>query len=292
MCKGDDWTDCSRNNAMQQSPMNRFQTALMFIGSAALLQASMATTAPLRQPLTKWNVDYGDTVCTAARAYGSQTAPLNIAFRPSPNGNVVRLIIARPGKTASARHFPITTSITSAQAKTTGLRFASSKGETEIIWINFDRSAVQGLSTAAEIAIRGKDIDERFALPGMAAVLKALDRCNEDLRVVWNVNEAAAGRLTKNASSLKPLAKYFSDSDYPAQAVREEVSGATRVMMMVDEIGKLRDCMVEQTSGIATLDAMTCGVLLERAKFSPALDAAGKPVRSVSTQTIRWVMPD
>lgn len=253
---------------------------------------SSATAAPLRQPVDKWVVDYGDTLCTAARGYGTAEDPIRIAFRPSPNGNVVRLVVARQGWVPSAVHFPVTTSITPQQAKTTALRFASNDKKSNIIWINFDRAALEGLGTAREIAIKGRNLDERFALPGIAAVLKALDRCNEDLRAVWNVTEAKASLLTKHAASLKPLPSYFSADDYPSQAQREEAGGATRVMMMIDETGKLKDCMVEETSGIATLDAMTCGVLLQRAKFSPALDANGKPTRSVSTTKIRWVMPN
>jgi hypothetical protein len=36
---------------------------------------------------------------------------------------------------------------------------------------------------------------------------------------------------------------------------------------------------------------MTCYVLLARARFNPALDAAGKPVRSVMTTRVKWKMP-
>lgn len=256
---------------------------------ALLVQASSAPAAPPLQPLKKWAVDHGETVCTASRAYGSEAAPVVFALRPSPNGSVVRLLIARQGRSPVAQHFPVTTSITAQQVKTTGLRFGSSNRKSEIIWVNFARADLEGLSKTGEIALTAKGIiNERFALPGIAAVLKALDQCNEDLRAHWNVEGAAGAPLTKTATSTKPLYSYFSDDDYPEQAMDESATGATRVMMMIDEVGKLRDCMVEETSGIATLDAMTCGVLLERAKFSPALDASGKPVRSVLTTRISW----
>ena len=58
--------------------------------------------------------------------------------------------------------------------------------------------------------------------------------------------------------------------------------------LLVDETGALKDCTVDETSGIASLDAMGCLVFMERAKFTPARDAAGKPVRSVVSTSITW----
>ena len=270
--------------------MRRTSLVLLSVALAGLGQT--ATAGPLRQPTAKWVVDYGDTSCTAVRAYGTQEAPVTIAFRPSPTGAVVRLLVVRRGWVPEARQFPVVTSITPATAKMTGLRFATKDKKSNIVWINFDRPALERLGSAGEIAIKGDAIDERFALPGIAAVLKALDRCNEDLRTVWNVDEAATVGLSKPATTLKSLHSYFSENDYPAQAAREEASGSTRFMLMIDETGKLKDCMVERTSGIASLDAMSCGVLHERAKFSPALDASGKPTRSVVSNTIIWALED
>jgi hypothetical protein len=272
--------------------MNKSFAVLTSAICALFVPGSSASAAPLRQPLKNWVVDWGDTVCTASLAYGSEKAPIMLALRPSPNGTVVRLLVTRSGRAMSAHHFPVTTSITSEQEKTTGLRFGSSKKKSEIIWISFNRSSLEALKGAGEIAVTAKGIvDERFALPGMSAVLKALDECNQDLRVHWNVGAAADTQLTKKATSLKPLPSHFSEADYPHQAVQENASGATRVMMMIDETGAMKDCMVEETSGIATLDAMTCSVLQQRAKFNPALDSAEKPTRSVLTSTIKWMMP-
>lgn len=256
----------------------------------AVLPFPAAGAAPLRTPTNKWVVDYAETHCTASRTYGSEESPTTLAFRPSPNGNVVRLVVARPGSVRTPKHFPVKTSITE---KTTGLRFQSSNKASEIIWITFDRAALEDLKAAGEIAINGGDvIDERFALPGIASVLKALDECNEDLRTHWNVGEAGVARLTRKAVSEKPLHTYVSADDYPAQAARESARGPVRMMLMVDEAGTLKDCIVEETSGIATLDAMACSVYLQRAKFSPALDAAGKPTKSVITTRIHWKIYD
>lgn len=231
-------------------------------------------------------LDYGDTACTAIRTYGTAEAPITLGFRPSPNGNVVRLVVRREGRAPPPYHFPIRTNIDGA-GKYTGLRFQPAGQKKDIVWINFPRPALDGLPAAGELAIKGRGIDDRFALPGMAAVLKSLDTCNADLRQYWNVEDGGA-KLTSYARPLKALIQYFSSDDYPSQAVSEDKGGASRMMLMVDERGALADCLIEETSGIATLDAMACQALRERARFTPALDAAGKPVRSVMTSRVVW----
>lgn len=247
--------------------------------------------APFRQPAGKWVVDYGLTRCTAARAYGAGKDALTFALRPSPGGTVVRLMLVRPGRGPDAVHVPVRTSITPATTKATALRFAAAGGKAEIVWINLDRPALDALSPADAITIRaGSALDERIALPGVGAVLKAMDRCNADLRAHWNAGGVEAGALSRPPMSVKPLPRYFSSGDYPAQAMNEGATGATRFTVLVDEKGVAADCMVEEASGIATLDAQVCALLQERAKFVPALDAAGKPARSMMSGRIRWAI--
>jgi hypothetical protein len=260
--------------------------------AAAALAAAAGPPPQARQPVTGWVVDYGESACSALRTYGSEAGPITLAFRPSPNGTVVRLVLARPGHAPSnADQFDVVMNISPPSLKTTGLRFGARDGKSEVVWINARRSDLEGLRAAGEIAIRGGPVADRFALPGIGKVLDALDTCNADLRLYWNVGEHGSV-VAKPAAPLKPLIRYFSSDDYPAQAVTREDGGRSVIMMMIDESGKLKDCLVEETSGIAALDAMTCIVLRDRAKFRPAVDGAGGPVRSVLTQTVIWRISD
>jgi TonB family protein len=192
-----------------------------------------------------------------------------------------------PGRGLPPYQFDVRTNITGAMVKTTGLRFPGAKGKTDMVWINFTPDRLAGLRSAGEIALDGGPLRDRFALPSIGKVLDGLERCNADLRKYWNVGDAGA-KLSRYAQPKRPLRDYFSSSDYPAQAMQQMEEGSSTIMMMIDEGGGLKDCMVEQTSGIATLDAMTCAILRDRAKFEPARDALGKPVRSVLTTKVNW----
>jgi hypothetical protein len=253
---------------------------------AALLGAGAPPTPPaLRQPVRPWTLDYGETACTAYRLYGDPAAPVTFALRPSPTGKVVRLVVAFPGHEAAARQYEVRTNLGGAAARTTALRFGVSKpAQLVFVWINVARADLEPLRRAGAIELGGDGIEDRFALPGIGAVLDSLDTCNADLRAYWHVGTEPA----RPAAPKRRLAAYFEPGDYPDQSLWQEATGSSLVMMMIDETGALRDCLVEQTSGVAALDAMTCKILQDRAQFRPALDAAGKPVKSVLSQSVTW----
>lgn len=264
------------------------------LGCTALAFASVPATAadaPLK-PIKPWVLDYGETNCSASRMYGSEAAPTFLAFRPSPSGTVMQIIIARPGRISEAQHFPTTVAIGGQTLKTTALDFGVKDKGTEVFRMSFDRQVLTGLGAASDIAVRVKGrIEQSFAIPSMAKVLEGLDKCTADFQKYWNIGEEATRDFQQQSNSVQPLTKYFSYKDYPGQAVFESLSGNARMTMMIDEKGAIKGCMEEETSGIATLDAMTCIVIMQRAKFTPAIDAAGKPVRSTLTTKIKWVMP-
>jgi hypothetical protein len=252
----------------------------------ALALANSPVYAETLQPTSKWLVDYAPTMCTASRTYGSENDPIYFGIIPSPSGDVVRFLISRKGKVGDAHHFSLHLRFSGQQIRTTGLRFDAPNTENQIVWITVNRNKLSDLEKASEFDIEGVNIDDHFAVPDIQAVLKELDKCGRDLRDFWNVN---SGVIASTATPVKPLRKYFSDMDYPDQALEEGLGGRTVMVMLIDEKGALKDCMIEVASGIATIDAMGCLVLRARAKFNPALDKQGKPVRSILMTSIQWV---
>ena len=66
--------------------------------------------------------------------------------------------------------------------------------------------------------------------------------------------------------------------------------GAVSLALLIDEQGKVADCTVTQTSGVAALDAQSCAIIKERGKFSPAIGHDGKPAKSSWLQRINWAL--
>jgi len=80
----------------------------------------------------------------------------------------------------------------------------------------------------------------------------------------------------------------ISYADYPEDALRANRQGLVQVRLAIDAAGKVAGCTVVQSSGTPSLDAATCDILQSRAAFTPARDAAGRPVPDVYLQKIAW----
>jgi TonB family protein len=92
-------------------------------------------------------------------------------------------------------------------------------------------------------------------------------------------------------ASAPNLVSLFSDADYPAAAIRNHEEGAVGYRLSVGSDGHPIGCVVTSSSGSSILDSTTCSLLMERARFRPALDSAGKPTTDSLTGRIVWRLP-
>ena len=95
----------------------------------------------------------------------------------------------------------------------------------------------------------------------------------------------------KRAQPLAGLHTYLTAEDYPAAAIIAGEEGTTAFRLNVDPAGRVTDCAIVASSGSATLDAASCRIMTERARFSPAIDARGKPTADTFESRISWKIP-
>jgi periplasmic protein TonB len=79
----------------------------------------------------------------------------------------------------------------------------------------------------------------------------------------------------------------FRNSDFPRHA-RDAGPRRTGVRYAIGPNGRIAWCEVIDPSGLASLDAMTCRVILDRYRFRPARDAGGDPVTEVREEDYSW----
>lgn len=91
----------------------------------------------------------------------------------------------------------------------------------------------------------------------------------------------------------KPLnpASWITPADYPAEAIRERLEGTLAFRVDVDEQGRVVGCTITESSKSSILDSSTCRLVARRARFEPARDAKGKPVRSTWSNRVKWKVP-
>lgn len=73
--------------------------------------------------------------------------------------------------------------------------------------------------------------------------------------------------------------------------MREDREGIVGFRLTYDVDGVPRNCEIISTSGYADLDGTTCRLLMERARFQPGKNPAGKPVGGTYSNRIRWMIP-
>ncbi len=256
---------------------------------AAVVTPSAAAAGEPRRPTAPWVVNYDDAQCVATRNYGTADRPLILALKPSPTGSVIRVMMIRKGpafdaeqRTASLR-FDAKPPIA-----VTALTYGDAKTGQFVATVNVPMRSFATNRRATTLAFRGGSFDEHLAVPGFAGIAAAFDDCLANLRQVWNVGAAHSSLVGQPPRPLQPLRQLFTRGTFPAVAIRAVNTGTVGVSLMIDESGKIRDCMIEESSGFATLDSTSCHVLISRARFAPAVGADGKPAKSAYFQRIHW----
>lgn len=257
--------------------------------AVATASPSNAATEP-RAPTKPWVVEFAESTCLASREYGTGKDVLILSFKPSPIGNFLQLSIGISDRRETVHEQKAMVQINDrAPIEAKLLAFRAKDKKTRVLRIILPDEKLQPLSEAKTLSVHSlSEIDETFSLTAMAPLSKQMAACIDDLRSQWNMSDDAKGKFKTRAKA--NLASFVKDADYPQMALDRGETGETRFALLVDETGKVADCTVVETSGIPTLDAQTCGVIMERARFSPAIDADGRPTRDSLTSRIRWVM--
>ena len=103
--------------------------------------------------------------------------------------------------------------------------------------------------------------------------------------------QAAGHSAVRNpAQSPIPLSTLFTSDDYPLISLQRMEHGTATARYTVSSKGRVINCRVT-VSASSALDAKTCAVLIERARFTPARDARGKAVADRGRVNVRWVIP-
>ena len=80
--------------------------------------------------------------------------------------------------------------------------------------------------------------------------------------------------------------------DYPSSALRREEQGTVTMRITVGANGRVEACSVTGSSGSSALDDAACRGMQRYARYNPALNAAGDPISSTTSQAIRYVLPE
>lgn len=235
-----------------------------------------------------WSLRYDYAECLALRDYGTPDHPVSLIIRPGPNAETFEFLIGRrqfgPQFVKEVRG---TVDFGRGPIDAWVLMYAG-KGKTYIQQFRIsaiDMDQARSATTVTFSVKGGQDVS--LGLNNMSELTKGMRDCAADLKLYWNEGGEKDGRIAVPAKG--DVRAVFTDNDYPEEAYQRQQQGSAQFLLLVDEQGTVAGCQVLKPSGIPIFDALGCAVIRERAKFQPALDAKGKPVRSTYvTPPVTW----
>ena len=257
-----------------------------------LLGSASASADPTpRPPTDKWVVDFDDAQCVAMRNYGTKDFSVCAGAQAACiRRRDATLLVRRGTGAAFAEQHDASISLDGGKPiEMTVVSAAVQRSHSVVVQMNIRRPTFDLVANAKTVRIRAKDqLDASFQLSQVDGVLKVMDQCVADLRQVWNV--AAEGATSPNLKKAADgtLQGLFSADDYPGVALDEDQRGGVKFALLIDEKGKVVDCTVVETSGVAALDVQSCAIVKARAHFVPAIGADGRPAKDAKIQTVKW----
>lgn len=125
----------------------------------------------------------------------------------------------------------------------------------------------------------------------IAPTIEYLAKHAPSIAPVRSDSDRAAAPFAK-ARLRSDLAEVFTEDFYPAAAKRAGIEGRTVMSLSVDRTGTVTDCKVTSSSGDAGIDAVTCRLSVDRVRYDPACDGAGRPVASLQSLAVRWQLSE
>lgn len=259
----------------------------VFVGVSLIFSSATVAAAVELQPTNPWVLDYAAADCLAYREYSAADKKLVLAIEPSPTMNSFEIAVLRDRKGPFyAEELQGSVDFGNGRVDAWLLHYGHAKQD--VYRFRIATAELDQARSAPSVRLRaGGSEDFTFSLSNIPDLLDQLGACNRDLIQYWNVDGDKDGKIAVPAKG--DVRAAFSANDFPQQALDRRQQGDAQFLLLIDEAGKIAACHVIKPSGVPVFDAMGCQVIQERARFKPALDSAGKPVRSaVVTPLVRW----
>lgn len=253
--------------------MNKWIGAIALLAFATTAQSqSVPAAAPIQiEPAGPWKVEYADSKCLLHRNFSSEGKRTLLSLSIEPLTPVAWLKIAVEG-TGGRRADGDAIMFADGQRRAGTLHYNiyGTRGyRMREFMLDLDRHDLGAVEDRIRFWTKTHgDLEVRVS--GFASAWKALQSCMDDLHTELGIDGEVVARMAK-----RPEGQMLAFLDLP----RSETALDFAVLYWVTAEGRVDDCRLVQPSGIGRFDQSLCSKLLAKARFKPALDAAGDPLR-------------
>jgi|GEM_PF-896560 len=277
--------------------MHRTSAALAAASAFTIAAApAAAQPAPAPQPAARWHLDGSTDRCVLIRRLEGTPAPATFILRTIPGSGRYDLILAAPDLAADLRRPGRELSLSLSPG---GRARAASPARAELPRALGEGAVFGPLPAefqrefAASSTFRIAGADGRalgsWTVPLAARAAEAMAACEAEKLGDWGADPAG---LQPGASPPSPRgnpADWLTIRDLGLATATTSVAYTAVFRLVVDSEGRASDCTLLESAGNIDLSS-ACRVLRSRARFEPARDPAGNPVRSVAVHYAGWRM--
>lgn len=285
-----------------------FAAMLVAVPTTALAEAypnELADTdkAIRLQPISKWVLDFGDNKCRLARTFGSENDKHLLMFEQAAPRSIFGLTLAGP----ELRRFHGSQSFSLGMAGDKPMaqreQFASGNvdnvGKAIIIAShslgpNFSAQGLlsAGISLDDAAAIDRIVLERRghvltFETGNMRKPIEALNICTSDLLKDWGLDQARHKSYVPPRWTNEEAVTRRISVAYPSQALLRGEQAIFQMRVIVEADGTVADCHIENATETERLNSPACKQMAD-AKFEPARDANGVPMRSFYATSLSY----
>ncbi len=270
-----------------------FGLTMLTLAGLILPQGAVAQQAAV--PPGRWVIDYAQSRCSLARRVGGATSPIFL-LGTILGGEGPQIVLLADGGDALPRDVPprvdLVLAPTNVRLNLPVVRRRLRVGDS-IVLEGLEESFIEQFGQATAVRIEsGERPLLTISVPNSSGGIAALKACNDDLLRTWGIDPAAQLSLRSLPTRRPDSRPFIFDSDYPADAIRAGQQGTTVMRVAVGPDGRATDCVPVESAGSPSLDLQACRLTLERSRWSPAIDAEGRPTAASVVQRVRWNLPD
>lgn len=257
--------------------------ALHLLGS----QPGFAAIKPL-QPAGGWAVGVEKGMCIARRNFGidRDRVTLQLSFNTFGPDGVLKIIEASRRDEHTTRDGSIEAGGRSYDAEFS--RYPSTTFVALETSFGLEPEVLSAVETAPNVTLSAGRQIRALVDARIGAAAQAIRACMLSQLKILGIDPQAVAAIAKPAEPAPDVARWITSDDYPNAAIKARVQGEVVMLWSIDESGRAGDCRVIHSSGSALLNTASCATVMKRARYAPALDKEGRPIRSWSTRQVVW----
>lgn len=299
--------------ALRARPCNK---GFMRISGLALLASFLSVAAPVNaaeeavvlSPVSRWHLDYGEQTCRLARIFQNGSNRHILFFDQFGPGDSFGMTAAGPAFASFRTRGEVTLGFGTEINRTnpfylgevpqmgTALIFGLVRvadGDAEAETPDEERTELPAIDLKAVHTIDHIRIEQgkrivKFETGNLEEPFEALNNCSQSLLTHWGLDLDRHRKVTRYPqwTNLEQVADAIV-KDYPSPALRKGEMGIVRMRLIIDANGKVETCETLNSTVLDTLKSPAC-VKMRKARFKPAVDASGKPMRSYYITSIMY----